>query len=207
MRKVFFSFVSVLMALTAAAVPRRIALIVQNHCSGNVQPPMSALADTLAASLTTEGLSVVVPANSIGTMQNISAAGESMPKASAKELGSILGVDGILTASVQEFTSESIGVPVVAYSLKTRLTLTLFDCATGGSVCATGMQQYSKNYTVAQVKEDNAALYEGFLHSSAEKCAAKFLSRYVKSLRSLSSFTTASSSSWVVVAGRLICSL
>jgi hypothetical protein len=103
-----------------------------------------------------------------------------MPKASAKELGSILGVDGILTASVQEFTSESIGVPVVAYSLKTRLTLMLFDCATGGSVCATGMQQYSKNYTVQQIKEDNAALYEGFLHSSAEKCAAKFLARYAK---------------------------
>jgi hypothetical protein len=113
-------------------------------------------------------------------MQNTSAAGESMPKASAKELGSILGVDGILTASVQEFTSESIGVPVVAYSLKTRLTLTLFDCATGGSVCATGMQQYSKNYTVHQIKEDNAGLYEGFLHSSAEKCAAKFLARYAK---------------------------
>ena len=180
MRRVFFSFVSVLFALTAVAAPRRVALIVQNHCSGNIQPPMSALADTLAASLTAEGLSVVVPANSIGMMQNISASGEAMPKASAKELGSTLGVDGILTASVQEFTSESIGVPVVAYSLKTRLTLTLFDCATGGSVCATGMQQYSKNYTVQQIKEDNAALYEGFLHSSAEKCAAKFLSRYAK---------------------------
>ena len=108
MRRVFFSFVSVLIALTAVAAPRRVALIVQNHCSGNVQPPMSALADTLAASLTADGLSVVIPANSIGTMQNTSAAGESMPKASAKELGSILGVDGILTASVQEFTSESI---------------------------------------------------------------------------------------------------
>lgn len=180
MRRVFFSFVSVLIALTAVAAPRRVALIVQNHCSGNVQPPMSALTDTLAASLTAEGLSVVIPANLIGTMQNTSAAGETMPKASAKELGSILGVDGILTASVQEFTSESVGVPVVAYSLKTRLTLTLFDCATGGSVCATGMQQYSKNYTVQQIKDDNAALYEGFLHSSAEKCVAKFLARYAK---------------------------
>ena len=180
MRKVSLSFVSVLFVLAAMAAPRRVALIVQNHCSGNVQPPMSALADTLAANLTAEGLSVVVPANSIGTMQNASAAGESMPMASAKELGNILGVDGILTASVQEFTSESIGVPVIAYSLKTRLTLTLFDCATGGSVCASGMQQYSKNYTAAQVGQDNAALYEGFLHSSAEECAAKFLARYAK---------------------------
>ena len=70
MRKLFFSFVSVLFVLTAMAFPRRVALIVQNHCSGNIQPPMSALADTLTASLTVEGLSVVVPANSIGTMQN-----------------------------------------------------------------------------------------------------------------------------------------
>lgn len=180
MKNLISTVCAVFLAAVATAAPRKVALIVQNHCSGDIQPPMSALADTLAASLTAEGLSVVVPANSIGATQNASAAGETMPKASAKELGSILGVDGILTASVQEFTSESIGVPVVAYSLKTRLTLTLFDCATGGSVCATGMQQYSKNYTVQQIKEDNAALYEGFLHSSAEKCAAKFLARYAK---------------------------
>ena len=180
MKNLIFTVCAVFLAAVATAAPRKVALIVQNHCSGDIQPPMSALADTLAASLTAEGLSVVVPANSIGATQNASAAGETMPKASAKELGSILGVDGILTASVQEFTSESIGSPVIAYALKTRLTLTLFDCATGGSVCATGMQQYSKNYTVQQIKEDNAALYEGFLHSSAEKCAAKFLARYAK---------------------------
>jgi hypothetical protein len=180
MKNLISTVCAVFLAAVATAAPRKVALIVQNHCSGDIQPPMSALADTLAASLTAEGLSVVVPANSIGATQNASAAGETMPKASAKELGGILGVDGILTASVQEFTSESIGSPVVAYALKTRLTLTLFDCATGGSVCATGMQQYSKNYTVQQIKEDNAALYEGFLHSSAEKCAAKFLARYAK---------------------------
>lgn len=180
MKNLIFTVCAVFLAAVATAAPRKVALVVQNHCSGDIRPPMSALADTLTASLTGSGLSVVNPANQIGTTQNTTASGEQMPAASAKELGNILGVDGVITASVQEFTSESIGVPVVAYKLKTRITLTLFDCATGGSVCGTGAQSYSKNYTAAQIKEDNATLYEGFFHTSAEKCAEKFLSRYAK---------------------------
>lgn len=180
MKNFIFTISAVFLVAVATAAPRKVALVVQNHCSGNIQPPMTALADTLTANLTESGLSVVNPANQIGTTQNTTSSGEKMPAASAKELGNILGVDGVITASVQEFTSESIGVPVVAYKLKTRITLTLFDCVSGGSVCGTGTQSYSKNYTVAQVKVDNATLYEGFLHASAEKCAAKFLSSYAK---------------------------
>jgi hypothetical protein len=176
-RYVVFVLLSVV-ALAVAAAPCKVALVVQNHCSGDIQPPMAALADTLTASLTASGLSVVNPANAIGTTQNSSPRGETMPQVSAKELGNILGVDGVITASVQEFTSESIGVPPVAYRLKTRLTLTLFDCATGGSVCGTGMQNYSENFTVEQMKGDNATLFEGFFYASAEKCAAKFLDKY-----------------------------
>ncbi len=150
---------------------RRVALVVQNHCSGNVQLPLSVLADTMTARLSGHGFAVVNPANAIGVCQNRSQHGEAMPEASATELARMLNAEGVVTVAVQEFTSESIGNPPVAYRLKARVTASLAEGATGAAVCGVTVTARSPQYTVAKVKEDNAALYEDMLHSAAESCA------------------------------------
>lgn len=168
-------------AIASAAQPRRVALVVQDHTSGKAKPPVTALADTLTARLTGEALRLVVPANSLGTKQNRTPEGEEPPAVSAAELGRILGADGVLTAAVQEFTCTAVGSPAIAYAVRTRLALSLVDCATGESVCAVSAPHYSRNYTAEQMQEDAAALFEAHLHAAAEAAAARFLAAYAKS--------------------------
>jgi hypothetical protein len=175
MKKAIITFIAVLATGLLAAAPRRAALIVQNHTS-EANLPMAALADTLVASLSGPTLRVVNPASMIGRQQNRTAAGEKMPEMSAAQLGSILGVDGVVTASVQEFTSQAIGAPRPrAYSLKTRITISLADCATGQTVCGTGGQVFSKNISAERLSLDNAVLYEELLHDAAANYAKQFL--------------------------------
>ena len=119
-------------------------LVVQNHCSDDLKLPLTALADMLTAHLTQSGFSVINPHNAIGLEQNVSAAGEKMPGASAVNIGRALGASGVLTASVLEFTSRSLGSPPDFYRLKTRLALTLVDFASGKSVCSFEMREYSE---------------------------------------------------------------
>ena len=153
------------------AQTRRVALVVQNHCSSNVRLPLSALADTLVARLAGNGFAVVNPANSIGVNQNRSAHGETMPDASATELARMLNAEGVVTAALQEFTSETIGNPARAYRLRARVTASLYDGAMGAAVCGVTVTARSPQYTVAKVKADNAALYEEMLHAAAKSCA------------------------------------
>ncbi len=177
MRKSATCFAIVLAASVALAAPRRVALVVQNHTSDAPTLPMAAFADTLTARLSGPTFRVVNPHNVFGVNQNRTAAGEAMPEASAQEIGRMLGVEGVVTASIQEFTGEDIGVPVVAHTLKVRLALNLADAATGDTVCGVDGVEFSKNYTVEKVKSDTATLYEGLLHAAAAKAADRFLAK------------------------------
>ena len=181
MKKIIMSFVVCVAALAAIAAPRRVALVVQNHTSDAPTLPMAAFADTLTARLSGNTFRIVNPHNVIGVNQSRSARGEVMPAASAQEIGRMLGVDGVVTASIQEFTGEDIGVPAIAHSLKVRLAINLMDAATGETVCGVDGVETSRNYTVEKVKADTATLYEGLMHAAAEKGAEKLLAKVASS--------------------------
>ena len=97
---------------TAPIVPRKVALVVQNHCVPLAGIPMEALTDALSARLTRGALRIVNPHNVIGVTQNTTAAGEEMPLVSAVDLAREVGAEGIVTASVTEFLESTIGTPV-----------------------------------------------------------------------------------------------
>ncbi len=177
MRKSAMCFAVALAASVVLAAPRRVALVVQNHTSDMPNLPMAAFADTLTARLSGKTLRVVNPHNVIGVNQNRTAAGETMPEASAQEIGRMLNADGVVTASIQEFTSEDIGVPAVAHSLKVRLALNLADAATGDTICGVDGVEFSKNNTAEKVKSDTATLYEELMHAAAAKAADKLLAK------------------------------
>ena len=157
--------------------PRKVALVVQNHTSDAPTLPMAAFADTLSSRLSGDVLRVVNPHNVIGVNQNRTAKGEEMPEASAQEIARMIGADGVVTASIQEFTGEDIGVPAIAHSLKVRIALNLVDATTGETVRGIDGAEFSKNYTAEQVKENTATLYEGLMHAAAAKASEKFLAK------------------------------
>ena len=167
----------VAVAFASLAAPRKVALVVQNHTSDAPTLPMAAFADTLTSRLSGGTFRVVNPHNVIGVNQNRTAKGEEMPEASAQEIGRMTGADGVVTASIQEFTGEDIGVPAIAHTLKVRLALNLVDAATGETVCGIDGVEFSKNYTAEKVKSDTATLYEGLMHLAAAKAAEKFLAK------------------------------
>ena len=177
MKKTIACVVFSIAAILAMAEPRRVALVVQNHISDAPTLPMAAFADTLTSRLSGKTLRVVNPHNVIGVDQNRTAKGEIMPDASAQEIGRMLNADGVVTASIQEFTGEDIGVPAVAHSLKVRLALNLADSATGETICGVDGVEFSKNYTAEKVKSDTATLYEGLMHGAAAKAAEKLLAK------------------------------
>ena len=159
------------------AAPRKVALVVQNHTSDAPTLPMAAFADTLTSRLSGKTLRVVNPHNVIGVNQNRSAKGEVMPDASAQEIGRMLNAEGVVTASIQEFTGEDIGAPAIAHTLKVRLVLNLADAATGETICGVDGVEFSKNYTAEKVKSDTATLYEGLMHGAAAKAAERLLAK------------------------------
>ena len=180
MKKAFVSALLAVAAFAAYSAPRRVALVVQNHTSDVEALPMSAFADTLASRLSGIEFRVVNPHNIIGVDQNRTAKGEIMPEASAQEIGRMLNADGIITASIQEFTGEDIsgfGVGTVGRKLKVRLALNLVDAATGDTICGVDGVEASRNYNTAQVKADTATLYEGLMHDAAAKAAGKLLAK------------------------------
>lgn len=159
--------------------PRGVALVVQNHSNGTAPLPMSAFASALTAHLSRSDFGIINPHNVIGAEQNRMAGAEekAMPEASAVNVGRMLNAAGVLTATVLQFTSESLGVPPKGYALKTRLALSLSDSATGEAVCGYEGVVSSDNYTVEQMKEDGATLYEKLLCDAAAECASKFLAK------------------------------
>ena len=182
MRKSILS-IAIFCVLTAAAEPRRIALVVQNHTSDVPTLPMASFADTLTSRLAGKTFRVVNPYNVIGVNQNRTSKGEMMPEASAQEIARMLGAQGFVTAAIQEFTGEDIqwNGKVVAHTLKVRLALNLVDSATGETICGVDGVEFSKNYTAEKVKSDTATLYEGLMHGAAAKAAAKLLAKVADS--------------------------
>ena len=175
------AFLFFIAAITmASAAPRRVALVVQDHTAGKFPVPVEALADTFAARLSGAGLSVVNPANNVGVAQNRTLEGEAMPEASAVELANELRAEGVITASVQSFAVDSIGVPAVAHVLKARIALNLADGATGATVCGAAARDFSRNYTAEQMAAEADSLQEDFLHEAAEACAQRFLDAYAR---------------------------
>ena len=181
MKKVIIAIAIVFASFAVSAAPRRVALVVQNHTSNAVSLPMQAFADTLTANLSGSVLRVINAQNAIGVSQNSTAEGEVMPNASAQEIGRILNAEGVVTASILEFTSEGIGVPAVAHALKVRIAMNLADAATGETICGVSNVQYSKNYTVEQARAGAVPLYESLMHDAAAKCAAELLAKVSKS--------------------------
>ncbi len=183
MRKSAMCFAVALAASVVLAAPRRVALVVQNHTSDAPTLPMAAFADTLTARLSGKTLRVVNPHNVIGVNQNRTARGEAMPEASVQEIGRMLGAQGFVTASIQEFTGEDIRFEgkAVAHTLKVRLALNLADTATGETICGVDGVEFSKNYTAEKVKADTATLYEGLMHEAAVKGSAQLLAKVADS--------------------------
>ncbi|MBQ7177454.1 MAG: hypothetical protein IJS08_08575 [Victivallales bacterium] len=175
MKRTLITLIVFLAVLAATAAPRRVALVVQNHTSDAPNLPMAAFADTLTSRLAGGTLRVVNPHNVIGVNQNRNPLGEAMPDASAREIGRMLNAEGVVTASILEFTGEDIGVPAIAHMLKVRLALNLVDAATGETVCGVDGVEFSKNVTVEKLKANTATLYEEVLHGAAAKCAAQLL--------------------------------
>lgn len=158
---------------------KKVALIVQNHCPGELALPMEAFADVVAAHLSEQGLRVINAHNAIGTKQNALPYGEIMPESSAKELARMIGADGFVTASVLAFSGETIGLPEpVAYRIKAKIAISLADTATGAIVCGVVEPNCGKNVTVEQGKADGDLLFEEVLMAAAEKCTKKFLKKY-----------------------------
>ena len=165
-------------SVNAVRPPYRVALVVQNHTSDAPTLPLAAFADTLTSRLSGQMLRVINPHNAIGTTQNRTARGETMPEASAQEIGRVLGADGVITASITEFTNEGIGVPAIAYKLKVRIALNLADAATGETVCSVdGVEFSKKNYLPEQVKSDTDTLFASLMHDAAANTAEKLLSK------------------------------
>lgn len=177
MKKLALSLLALSIALVVSAAPRRVVLVVQNHCTGEMCPPMSAFADTLVAELSGKAFRVVNPDNVIGINQNRSAAGEKRPDMSAVELARTLDAEGVITASVQELKGDSIGVPPVAYRVKVRVSISLADAVSGETICGVNNVDYGRNVSAELMKEDDLSFFETQIHDATKRAAAKFLSK------------------------------
>lgn len=155
------------------SLPRRVALIVQNHASLGAHIPMMALTDALTAKLADNGFQVINPYNSVGINQNRSAAGERTPLVSAVELAKQLGADGVITASVIEFLDSPIGTPSVLHQFSVRVSFNLADVQTGAVVCGETIKVKSPKYTNNQIAQNRIEYLGDLLHSAAEECATK----------------------------------
>lgn len=106
----------------------KVALIVQNHAvQQEYQRYMSAVADMLTGTLSNLGLSVINPANLIGSTQNTTAIGEVMPTSGSAGLAGMMGADYFITASLRRITQKTIGLrPETSFTALTiGMTLTI----------------------------------------------------------------------------------
>ena len=159
----------------APAIRRKVALVVQNHCTPLAGIPVMALTDALAAKLTGTALRVVNPHNAIGSGQNTTFLGEDMPTESAVELARELRAEGIVTASVTEFQESTFGRGPDAYQFSARVTLNLADAGSGAGVCGVTTKKSSRKYTAREVEANRLAYLGDLLHSAVEECADKLL--------------------------------
>ena len=149
------------------SAPIRCVLVVQNHEAAALLP-MEALADALTAKLSGTRFRIVNPANVIGVTQNRTAAGETMPEASATQLAQALGADALLTASVVELLDET---TPLTHQYTIRMTLNLADAKNGATICGETVLRQSTKYTSEQVNRNSRKYLGDLLYAAADDCA------------------------------------
>ena len=165
-------------AMTLAAQPEsesasrcqmsiRCVLVVQNHVQGAILP-MESLADAFTAKLSGTKFRIMNPANVIGIAQNRTAAGETIPEASATQLAQALGADALLTASVIEIRDET---TPLTHQYTIRLAFNLADAKSGATICGEKVLRQSPKYTLEQVKRNSRKYLDDLLYAAADDCA------------------------------------
>lgn len=149
------------------SAPIRCVLVVQNHEAAALLP-MEALADALTAKLSGTRFRIMNPANVIGVTQNRTAAGETMPEASATQLAQALGADALLTASVVELLDET---TPLTHQYTIRMTLNLADAKNGATICGETVLRQSTKYTSEQVNQNSRKYLGDLLYAAADDCA------------------------------------
>ena len=168
MKKLFILALVTMLAMAGVADPARCLLVVNNRCTNIETLPLNSIAATLEASLAGDRFTLVNPTAVLGDD-----ASADSPRAMAQKLD----CDFILTATIQQFVGESVGIPVVANKLKVRLSLNLAKTATGDTVCGIMNSEYSKNYSIERLNEDNANLFEDVLHGALVSVSKQFLKK------------------------------
>ena len=183
MNRIAISVCAVAVAVTAVAqvqsgtevMPRRVALVVQNHAAPGSGIPLMALTDALTAQLSGRGLQVINPYNSVGVNQNRNMFGEKTPPVSAMALARKLRAHGAITASVIEFNDIAIGNPAFLHQYSMRITLNLADAQTDAAVCGETVKVTSPKYTNNQVAQNRLEYLGELMHTAAATCAEKLL--------------------------------
>ena len=176
MEKKSLMLAAAMIAGLALAQDRNVVLVVQNHTDAS-SIVSTEIADTLTASLSGRGFNLINPANSFGVVQNRTKYGERLPDISAIELARELRADGAITAAVQEYVVESIGVPARGCVVKVRLAINLFDATTEAAVCGVSAVSRSQQYTIAKFNANKSSISEEALHAAAESCADLFVQK------------------------------
>lgn len=176
MKKNALMSIAAMVAGLALAQERNVVLVVQNHTDAS-SIVSTEIADTLTASLAGRGFNLINPDNSFGVGQNRTKFGERIPNISAIELARELRADGAMTAAVQEYVVEPIGVPARGCVVKVRFAINLFDAATEAAVCGVSTVFRSQQYTVARFNANERSITEEALHAAAESCADLFVQK------------------------------
>lgn len=165
--------------VTLSIPTKSVALVVQNHVPGGTPVSLAAFASTLTANLAGSDFRIINKDNVIGVNQNRTVEGEVAvsPESSVTSIGQMLNAAGVLTASVVEFTSTSLGVPTPhSYKLSARVALSLADSASGAAVCSFDKAK-EDIFTKEQMEADGSVLYERLLLGASVECAKYFLEK------------------------------
>lgn len=165
MRSRFITVVAAVAGMTAFAQARKVALVVQSRDPG-LQFPMAALTDALASKLSGHGFEIVNPYD---------VTGEAQPqKTSPVEFARAQHAEGVITASVSDFRSSTIGTPPrSAQRFFVRVSFNLVDAWSGKTVGGEAIKMDSPNYTNNQVAQNRQEYLGDLLYAAAEECAAK----------------------------------
>lgn len=151
--------------------PYKVALIVQNYADNGARIPISALTDALTAKISGPVFQVINPYNVFGINQNRTVLGEKTPAVSATGLAKKLNADGLITATIEEFSVIKIGRPALLNEYSVRVAFNLADAQTGAAICGETIKVKSPKYTNHQVSLNRDEYLGELLYSAAEKCA------------------------------------
>ena len=176
--KLVFLLVASFAVLMLSAAPRSAVLYVQNHCSGEIQPPLGHVSQWIAHAIArnSDNISVIMPDHAIPDLKATD------KEFSIKALGETLnGAEGVLVASVLRFSNRKISGfgGESKYRLDVGMTLTLYDSEGKSVPTATASfgtrDGYSRTYSEDDMKDNSVLLYEEFLEEASNKLAEKFL--------------------------------